>query len=253
VELWFDPDAAASEYTRACSVLESLPPGVLILGDRLYCSMELFGILEGVGAFGLFRLKKNLKVVEVECLSREKADGKLIEDWLVDVGVEGKTKRLRRVTLKKGRKEYAAVTNVLDPKRLSATDVVTLYPLRWQVERLFYDLKEVLKLNRFYCANPNAVAMQVYAAAMVHAAFRVAQARIAKDHQLEAEELSPKKLYPRLATASKTVVEAELYFDRVEKTNRRRLKKPTWDDIPKTMVFLKDIAAKLIPRCHRLS
>lgn len=241
VQLWFDPDAAASEYTRATLVLQTLSPGELILGDRLYCSLELFDILEGVHAYGLFRLKKNLKVVEVERLSREKIDGALIEDWLVDVGAGEKTRRLRRITIKKGRKEHTAVTNCLDPEVLSAEDVTKLYPSRWQVERLFYDLKEVLNLHHFYLANPNGVAMQVYAAAMVHSAFRVAQGCIAQSHQVAAEDLSPKKLYPRLATASKTVVEAELYFDRVEDANRRRLKKPDWTDIPKTLVFLKDL------------
>jgi hypothetical protein len=241
VQLWFDPDAAASEYTRAKLVLETLSPGELILGDRLYCSLELFDILEGVHAYGLFRLKKNLKIVDGARLSREKRDGALIEDWLVDVGAGEKTTRLRRVTIKKRRKEHAAVTNCLDPQILSAEDVTKLYPSRWQVERLFYDLKEVLNLHHFYLANPNGVAMQVYAAAMVHSAFRVAQGRIAQSHQVAAEDLSPKKLYPRLATASKTVVEAELYFDRVEDANRCRLKKPDWTDIPKTLVFLEDL------------
>lgn len=241
-QLWFDPDAAASEYVRARLVFETLSPGELVLGDRLYCSLEFFDILENVHAFGLFRLKKNLKIVEVECLSREKKDGVLIEDWLVDVGEEGK--RLRRITIKKRGKVHAAVTNCLDPQLLSAEDVTKLYPMRWQIERLFYDLKEVLNLHHFYLANPNGVAMQVFAAAMVHSAFRVAQGRIAQSHRIAAEDLSPKKLYPRLATASKTVVEAELYFDRVEDANRRRLKKPDWTDIPKTLVFLKDILVR---------
>lgn len=244
VQLWFDPDAAASEYTRARLVLETLSPRELILGDRLYCSLELFEILEKVHAFGLFRLKKNLKVVEVERLSSEKEDGALIEDWLVDVGAEGKPTRLRRITIKKRGKEHAALTNVLDPELLSAEDVTTLYPMRWQVERLFYDLKEILNLHHFYLANPNGVAMQVYAAAMVHSAFRVAQGLIAQRQRIAAEDLSPKKLYPRLATASKAVVEAELVFDQVEEVNKRRLKKPDWTGIPKTQVFLKDLLVR---------
>lgn len=240
-QLWFYPDAAASEHVRARLVFETLSPGELVLGDRLYCSLEFFDILEKVGAFGLFRLKKNLKVVEVECLSSVKKEGVLIEDWLVDVGAEGKTTRLRRISIKKKGKVRAAVTNCLDPQLLSAEDMTKLYPLRWQIERLFFDLKEVLNLHHFYLANPNGVAMQVFAAAMVHSAFRVAQGHIAQSHKVATEDLSPKKLYPRLAMASKTVVEAELYFDRVEDVNRRRLKKPDWTDIPKTLVFLKDI------------
>jgi len=64
---------------------------------------------------------------------------------------------------------------VLAPTRLSAEEALDLYPYRWSVERMFFDLKEVLNLNRLYAANPNAVAMQVYAAAIVYNALRVAQ------------------------------------------------------------------------------
>ena len=45
---------------------------------------------------------------------------------------------------------------------------------------LVFDLKEVLNLHRFYTGSPNGAAMQVYAAALVHTAFRVAQGHIAQ-------------------------------------------------------------------------
>ena len=64
---------------------------------------------------------------------------------------------------------------MLTPARLSAEEALDLYPYRWGIERMFFDLKEVLNLNRVYAANPNAVAMQVYAAAIVYNGMRVAQ------------------------------------------------------------------------------
>jgi hypothetical protein len=105
------------------------------------------------------------------------------------------------------------LTNVLDPKRLSAEEALALYPWRWSIERLFFDLKEVLNLHRFYAGSPNAVAMQLYAAAIVHTGFRIAQAHIARDHGLMPEQISPAKFFPRLAgaciglTIAETVVE----------------------------------------------
>ena len=44
-------------------------------------------------------------------------------------------------------------------------------------------------LNRLYAANPNAVAMQVYAAAIVYNAMRVAQSEAAAQLDLPPEEL----------------------------------------------------------------
>jgi hypothetical protein len=54
---------------------------------------------------------------------------------------------------------------------------------------LFFDLKEVVNLHRFYTSSPNGVAMQVYAAALVHTAFRVAQGHIAQALGKEPEKL----------------------------------------------------------------
>ena len=46
------------------------------------------------------------------------------------------------------------------PSRLLAK-ALALYARRWSIERMYFDLKVVLNLNRVYAANPNAVAMQV--------------------------------------------------------------------------------------------
>jgi hypothetical protein len=131
---------------------------------------------------------------------------------------------------------------------LSAEDIIALYPKRWRVERMFYDLKVVLNLQSFYAANPNAVAMQVYAAAMVHSAFRVSQANIAENVGLPPEELSTEKLFPLLSLASIKIVEAEFIFDETRKANRKlKLHKPSWKNLPDTVISLHHI------RVHRRS
>jgi len=237
----FDSDAAASEFTRATEAIDSLDPGTLVLGDRLYCSIALFRQLSERGCSGLFKRNKTVSIKKTRRLSRSKINGALLEEWLVEVGAEDPLE-LRLIRLKNGRSTYEALTNVMDTERLSAIDAVELYPLRWNVERLFYDLKVVLNLKRFYAANPNAVAMQVYAAAMVHAAFRIAQAEIAKQVDLPPEELSPAKLFPLLAIASIKVIEAEYLFEETCKANPHiELRKPNWRNLPDTVVSLRHI------------
>jgi hypothetical protein len=90
---------------------------------------------------------------------------------------------------------------VLTPARLSAEEALDLYPYRWGIERMFFDLKEVLNLNRVYAANPNAVAMQVYAAAIVYNGMRVAQSEAAAHLGWPPERISPAKFFPKLAVA----------------------------------------------------
>jgi hypothetical protein len=239
-QILFDADAASSEFKRAELAIENLEEGSLLLGDRLYCSLELFRQLTERKCFGLFRRTKTIFIEKVEKLGHhDLATGGMIEDWLVHAGRGPGAVTLRLIRLRDGGKTYEALTSVLDPKRLSAQDVVALYPRRWAVERLFYDLKIVLKLERFFAANPNAVAMQVFAAAIVHTAFRIAQGNIAKKVGLPPEEISSEKLFPFLALVSIKRVEAGYCFVRIQKANPgAQLTEPSWDDLPGTIVSL---------------
>ena len=237
-QILFDSDAASSEFKRAELAIENLEEGSLLLGDRLYCSLELFRQLKERKCFGLFRRTKTIFIEKVERLGRhELQTGGILEDWLVHAGKGPGVMDLRLIRLREGGKTYEALTSVLDPKELSAQDVVALYPRRWAVERLFYDLKIVLKLERFYAANPNAVAMQVFAAAIVHTAFRIAQGTIAKKVGLQPEEISSEKLFPFLALVSIKRVEAAYCFLRICRANPGvELTEPSWDDLPGTVV-----------------
>ncbi len=238
-QLWFDADAASSEFNRAMRAAECLGSGALVMGDRLYCTAKLFRLLNEQECFGLFRRNKSLSYKKIRRLHRTRVNGAIIEDFLVKAGAGANAIELRLITMKAEGKTYEAFTNVMDTERLTAQDVVTLYPIRWQVERLFFDLKVVLKLQKFHAANPNAVAMQVFAGAMVHAAFRVAQADIAKKVGIPAEELSPQKLFPLLALASIKVIEAEFVFEATCQANRgMKLRKPSWKELPDTVVSL---------------
>jgi hypothetical protein len=241
-QLWFDPDAAASEHNRAIVAVDCLAEETLLVGDRLYGSLQMFQRLEANHCYGLFRRTKALPVRKIKRLSRRKTDRGLAEDWRVQAGSQAHAIELRLFVLKANGKTYESLTNVLDPKRLTLDDAIALYPKRWKVERLFYDLKVVLKVRKLYCANPNAVAMQIFAGAMVHAAFRIAQADIARRVKLPPEELSTEKLFPLLALASIKVIEAEYIFERTCRANRGvTLRKPSWKDLPGTVVFLREI------------
>jgi Transposase DDE domain len=105
---------------------------------------------------------------------------------------------------------------------LSAEEALDLYPYRWSVERIFFDLKEVLNLNCLYTANPNAVAMQVYAAAIVYNALRVAQSDGAAQVGWEPERLSPAKFFPKVATATYLYLHRQ-QWERELRTRNRRL------------------------------
>jgi hypothetical protein len=205
----FDEDSNRAEVPALKCELEGLPKGALLLGDRAFCSHRLFGDLTTRGLWALVRCTKAIGIEHVSEVSRAEHDGGVLRDTLV---VAGTTQRpserqsLRLIEWRAAKKSIRLLTNVLDPQKLPATAAIALYRRRWSVERMFYDLKEVLNLHRFYAANTNAIAMQVYAAALVYVALRIAQAKIAATVRLAPEQLSVEKLFPRVASASTAFV-----------------------------------------------
>lgn len=229
--LSFEPDAARNENLLAKEHLAKIPKGTLLLADRLYGMPGYFEEFGRLGIWGLCRRHRGAKVEVVETSSRtEMAGAGTVTDQLIVLG-SGKhgvaRQRARLIRLRSGRRTLDLFTNVLDVQKLPAVRAVELYKLRWSIERMFFDLKEVLNLKRFYAANPNAIAMQIYAAAMVYNAFRTMQGRIAVEHELPGESLSPAKLFPKLAAASSRSTDCEIMWHATVQANPgMRLNKP---------------------------
>ena len=227
--LAFCADAAAGELARAQRALGTLPRDTLVLADRLYGNAVWFAALGAQGCWGLVRRNRRLGLRQRQRLSRRQVQGGRLTDWLVEAGGSRSTlpQRLRYIRWQRGATVRAVLTNVLDPTRLSAAEALALYPRRWTIERLFFDLKEVLNLNRVYAGNPNAVAMQVYAAGCVYNALRVAQAEVAAAAGLAPEAISPAKFFPKMAAACHCAALFELWFRDTQAANRgRRLRPP---------------------------
>ena len=79
------------------------------MGDRLYGVGAFFAALSARGLFGLSR-----------------RHGRQSWRWLRG---------------RKRRQSLEMLTNVLEPKQLSMRDALSLFPWRWKVERVFFDLK----------------------------------------------------------------------------------------------------------------
>ena len=175
-----------------------------MVGDRLYATAAFFEAVRAQQCWAVVRRQRTLSLHKLERLRKRRFLGGALEDWLVRAGAGGPVpaQTVRYIRWRRGRLRYEILTTVVSPARLAAEEALALYPFRWSIERMFFDLKEVLNLNRLYAANPNAVAMQVFAAAIVYNAMRVAQSEAAAQLDEPPEELSPAKLFPKIAVAS---------------------------------------------------
>ncbi|MHB8730349.1 MAG: transposase [bacterium] len=239
--LSFCADAARSELQHALEQLDHIPPQTLLLADRLHASVKLVAALTQGQVWLLCRRNRRLTLQHQRWLRRRQLKSGALKERLVLVGSGPGTppQCMRQIRYTTRRVTVDLLTFVLDPARLPAAEALECYRWRWQVEQLFFDLKEVLHLHHFYLASPQGVAQQVYAAASVYAAMRVAQARIARKRGLSPEELSPAKLFSRVARASIVLVDAERVFAATQRANPRvRLTKPDWADLPPMQVPL---------------
>jgi hypothetical protein len=245
--LQFDPDAAKAEMNRVREALDQVPTGTLLVGDRLYASVQLFQEISQRGLWGLARLNRSIKLRKLECLSQRHANGGLLEEWWVKAGTgsTAKPQTLRYIRFEKGKDKRELLTDVLEPEKLTAEAALDLYVRRWDVERMFFDLKEVLNLHTFYAANPNGVALQVYAAAMIYVSMKVAQGRAAEQAKVKPEEISPAKFFPRVARVCGTLAGIELgYIRTCQKNPGIPLQPPDPTGMPEVTTPLKEILVK---------
>lgn len=172
-----------------------------------------------------------MSLPKLQRLSQRRHGGGGLEDWLVRAGsgVSAPTQLVRYIRWRHGGTRYELLTNVLAPARRAAAEALALYPYRGRIERMSFDLKGVLNLNRIYAANPNAVARQVYAAGLVYNALRVAQGKVAAAAGIEPEAISPAKFFPKMVAACPTSVVAQQGERRVRRLNpHRRLRMIDW-------------------------
>ena len=144
------------------------------------------------------------------------------------------------------------LTDVLDLKMLPSEQAVSLYGMRWSIERMFLDLKKTLKLRNLYAAHPNLVAQQFYATTMVYNAFRVAKAGIAAQAGVLPEQISSQKLFPKLARCSNDWAVSQLTMIGVYEANPGvRLKEPNWRTMPFAYALLDTILTPRRSTHHR--
>ena len=186
-----------------------------------------------------------MKLIPVKVLSKKKYKGGVLIDELVDAGGSQNVPRVRlsHIYWKKGDTIRRLVTTELDPHVLTAKMALKLYPFRWSIERMFYDLKEVLGLNNVCCANPNGVAQQVYACCIVYSTMRVIQAKTALQCKgIVPEDISENKFFVKIAVAHMEYIYSLIAFLLIKDANPNvDLKEPDWSKLKSARVILRDI------------
>jgi hypothetical protein len=167
---------AASDQLQSESLASQLTGDNLIVKDRGYHSYRMLAVLSGAKAQFLVRCKRGSGMRVADDMLKGNGSSDRIATITLPAHLAGrpeyqrlpKSLKLRfvRIKLKDGSNEVL-VTSVLDPCRLSRTDLKALYYLRWGIETFYGILKTRLGLENFSGYSVEAIQQDFHAAVLL--------------------------------------------------------------------------------------
>jgi putative transposase len=188
----------SGETTLARSLLESLAPGEVLLGDRIFATYWVLAWLLARNCDGAFRLHAHRTREGGTCSSRLSrrlgtADNLLVwrkprrPQWMDEETFAAMPPELsvrvlwRRVEAPGFRtQEVTLVTTMTDEAECPADELFSLYRRRWQAELDLRSLKQTMKMEHLSCLSPSMLRKELWAHLIGYNLTRAAQAKAAQ-------------------------------------------------------------------------
>lgn len=187
-----------SEYALAQRLIALLPPGSLLLADRLYGMaafvVALLAHCREVGGEFLVRVKSNLKARRLQRLS----DGSALVE-VQTCGQSGQPKQtltvreiFGRVRTRSGRWVTVRLwTSLLDARRDSARRLIALYAQRWEMELTVEEWKvEMRGSDRLASYTVQTASQEIAALLLAHALLVEVRCAVGKRAEVEVLQIS---------------------------------------------------------------
>jgi hypothetical protein len=158
---------------------------------------------------------------------RDAAGREFVEDWGWIGGPKDKRRRaVRRITLvRPGEDDVVVLTDLADPHKYPAEDLLTLYAQRWSIERMFQQVTEVFHLETLIGGSPEATIFQFAFCLLLYNMIQVVRAYVATAERREPQTISTEKLFQdveRELTACTVMWDIEQLTKRVDRPWRAR-------------------------------
>jgi hypothetical protein len=160
------------EWSLLSSILGSLRPGDLLLGDRHFAGAPLYVEYQKHGLEFLTRVHHRLKMAKVKRLVRYGDNdflgrlnlGKLHRRKDPSLPAHIAVRFLKAVLRMRGRRQTVwFATSLLDPVRYPAEQIVALYARRWRIETLFREVKITLSADVLRSQSPEGIRKEIVA------------------------------------------------------------------------------------------
>jgi Transposase DDE domain len=162
VAAWYSINANAHDQNWCDVLMERLPKGGLLIFDLGFFNFVWFDAFTNAEKFFLTRLRQKTAYKITKTLSQ----GSHYRDQIIELGQYRSnpcSHPVRIVSVLWNNRTHIYLTNVLDPKRLSAQQIYELYAQRWRIEEAFLLTKRLLGLAYLWVGGSNGVQIQLYA------------------------------------------------------------------------------------------
>ena len=201
-----DPDGEANDAKLVPALLPQVRTRVggprLWLADRQFCDLIQTAAFTAEGG-DHFLVRYHSKVHFYPDPSRsaqrgQDRQGRAYEQEWGWLGAERDKRRryVRRVTLHRaGEEDVILVTDLLDPARYPAEDLLALYLARWGIERVFQQITEVFHLNRLIATTPQGTLFQLSFCLLLYDMIQVVRGYVAVGQGHPVEVISAELLF----------------------------------------------------------
>jgi hypothetical protein len=144
---WRLGKGTASERSHLLQLVGLLPAAVLLVADAGYFGFDLSRRLVAARICFLLRMSSNVTLYTVQKVRLERFREGLVYYWPTKEQKKGSPPlllRLIRIRAKKKKHDLWLLTNVLEPRRLSAATAAKFYRWRWENEGQFRAYKRTL-------------------------------------------------------------------------------------------------------------
>ncbi|MDX2733671.1 IS4 family transposase, partial [Streptomyces sp. PA03-2a] len=174
------------EQTLARKVLSSLEPGMMLLADRGFYSVDLWCKAAATGADMLWRVRKDVVLPVVEQLPDGSYLTEIFDRSDIHHTRRGVPVRAVEYTIAGHEGVYRLITTILDPDGAPAAELAELYAQRWEFGSTLDEIKTHLGGSHLVLRSqhPDGAEQELYGFLLVHHAIRhlMHRAALQADH-----------------------------------------------------------------------
>jgi hypothetical protein len=160
--LWRLGPSNSSERAHALDMIESgdFPENTLFVGDAGFVGYPFWSSILRAGKHFLVRVGANVSLLHEHSNFSVESNGRVL-CWPKDVQHKQPPLQLRLVKVLLGKTEMWMLTSVLNARKLSASQIVKLYRMRWGIEVEFRGLKQTLDRAKLRSRNPKRLLVEL--------------------------------------------------------------------------------------------